>query len=109
MKTNDALLCHLVANYTTLQKLHPKYQVDELLYSPKKIKVGVNEVVFIHYIEIKSGDFNLQITTPTRAVRLTPDNTTDHKSNTIIQAIGNIHFSSKSPVNFYVQVLRIQY
>lgn len=109
MKSNDTLLCHLVATDEMLHGNTPKLKVDELLQNPTSIEVAANEVVYIHFIHCKKAWFKIELTTPTSVIEITPQNTKENSSNSIIKALGNVKITSANDANFYVQLLRVLY
>ncbi len=109
MKSNDNLLCHIVATDEMLKGLSPKYKTDEIVHNPSRINVAANEVIYLHFFHCDSTDFNIEIATPTFIQQLTPKNTFNGSNNTIIRAIGNVNFKATQDSNFYVQFLKIYY
>ncbi|TSE10337.1 hypothetical protein [Aquimarina algiphila] len=109
MKSNDSLLYQMIA---TDQKQHhklPKLITDERIYAPETIKVGVNEVVYLHYFRSNVYNFCIQVHTPTEILTLDRKNTQYNASNTILRSVSDIKFKSEARADFYVQLLRIQY
>ncbi|MEW7279726.1 hypothetical protein ABW636_14125 [Aquimarina sp. 2201CG1-2-11] len=108
MKSNDTLLCHLVATDEMKKGVEPQYKHDEVVHNPNEIKVAVNEVVYLHFFHCGDADFNIEITTPTQILQFTPENTYKGCNNTIIRAIGTVKIKAQNQ-NFFVQLLRIHY
>lgn len=109
MKSNDTLLCHLVATDEMIKGEAPKLKLDELVFNPTHIDVATNEVVYIHFVHSNTAAFNIEITTPTNVTVIKSNNTLNNNCNTIIKAMGNIRFKTGANPNFYVQFLRILY
>ncbi len=109
MKSNDTLLCHMMATDEMKKGAAPQYKTDDIIYNPTHIKVAANEVVYIHFFHSHVPEFNIKITTPTGLLTLSPDNAINGSSNTIIRAIGDISFTSMLRPSFFVQLIKIHY
>ncbi len=112
MKTNDALLSHIInRNEKYFHKL-AKLITDERIETPTEINVGPNEVVYLHFFHSNVPDFSIDIKTATDSITLDRKNTFNGDSNTILRALSNITFTPNAntlPPDFFVQILRIQY
>lgn len=108
MKSNDTLLCHMIATDEIKKGVEPKYKNDELVYNPNEIRVAVNEMVYLHFFHCRDADFTITLSTPTQILTFTQNNTHNGSNNTIIRAIGTIKIKAENS-NFFVQLLRIQY
>lgn len=113
MKSNDALLSHFVKAEETALGQRAKYLTDQVLVNPTQIDVHPNEVVFLHFLHNYNTNtpegFELEVTTPTRVLRLNLLNTIEGSSNTILRSKGNIKFRTSILLDFYVQILRVQF
>lgn len=112
MKTNDALLSHIIhRNEKYFHKL-AKFISDERIETPTEINVSPNEVVYLHFFHSNVPNFKIEIRTATDSITLDRKNTFNQDSNTILRALSNITFTSDAnalPPDFFVQILRIQY
>ena len=109
MNSNDTLLCHLIATDEMHRESTPKLKTDHILHNPKQISVGTNEIVYLHFIYCADSDFEITVTTPTTVLALNPNSTIFGSNNTIVKALGNVHFKTATPVNFFVQYMRVTY
>ncbi|MEW7289632.1 hypothetical protein [Aquimarina sp. 2304DJ70-9] len=109
MKSNDTLLNRIIEADEKQNHRLPKLITDERISNPTSIKVGINEVVYLHYFRSNYYNFSVEITTLTEALKLDRKNTQYNASNTILRAVSDIKFNTNTKHDFYVQLLRIQY
>lgn len=111
MKSNDALLRYMIAWDEAQKNRQAKLNTDEVLHTPKQIKVKPNEVVYLHFFHSNCPNFSIEIQTATETLTLNDRNTLSKSNNTILKAVSDIYFKSrqKHRTDFFVQLLRIQY
>lgn len=109
MKTNDALLSRFIAFEEQRRQATLTEISDELLLSPRVIKVRNHEVVFIHFIKIKPAEFYLVLSTPTSIHRFTPNHGVRGQINQIIRSIGKVNIIFKEHIVFHLQLLRLRF
>lgn len=109
IKSNDNLLCHIIATDEMQKGKIARYKTDETHSNPTQLKVSANEVVYLHFIHVKSTAFNLDINTATKAYTLDQNNTINGSFNTIVRCLSDIKFNARPQVDYVVQLVRIQY
>ena len=108
-KSNDNLLCHIIATDEMSKGAMPRHKIDELHHNPTRIAVGVNEAVYLHFLHVNAPTFELGIRTATRAYDLTQANTMGGSFNTIVRCLSDVKFKTDGQTDFLVQLIRIQY
>lgn len=109
MKSNDALIAHLINKDEKQNDKLAATFLDERLVNPEQIKVSANEVVYLHFFKSNIEDFETIIETATETLVLNRKNTVEGMSNTIVRAVSDITLKNAKEVDFFVQLLRIQY
>lgn len=109
MKSNDALLCLMIAAHEKQSNKQAGLVIDQRLFNPSIIKIKANEVVYLHFFQANHDEFNIEINTALQTLELEPQNCVYNSSNTILRALSDITFKNSRNTDFYVQILRIQY
>ncbi|GAA4276287.1 hypothetical protein [Aquimarina mytili] len=109
MKSNDALLTKIINTNEKNYHKAAKLISDERIINPDTIKVGANEVAYVHLFHSNVPDFDIEIQTATETLTLNRKNTIDGNSNTILRTVSDMTFNSTKPKDFFIQLLRIQY
>ncbi len=109
MKSNDALVTQMIQTNEKNYHKQAKMISDERIVNPDIIKVGANEVAYLHFFHSNVPDFQIEIKTAMEVVTLDRKNTLHQSSNTILRSVSDIQFNSKKPKDFFVQLLRIHY
>ena len=109
LKSNDTLLCHIIATDEMIRDEISKSKVDELLSNPTQIKVAANELVYIHFIHSNDLKFEMELKTATQVIKLNRLNTIEGSCNTIIRCLSDVKIKTNNKPNFFVQLIRIQF
>ena len=110
MNTNDQLLTFMIQQDMAVNKTCFKQITDVVVHNPIMIEVQANEVVYIHFIDIKPKNegYKLSLQSPNFVQFYNRNNMINGSSNHISKHWGNIKFKGKLPANYYVHYVRIK-
>lgn len=109
MKTNDNILIYMIEHDLKQKGCEAKQLVDVVVDSPKLIKVGANEIVYIHFVQASSEQpFELEISSANAVHKYTDKNTINGVSNLITRHWGSVKVKPSEKLSYFIHYVKVK-